>query len=78
MSGHPVKVLVFPQESPIERAAHSAVVALEDLEAAVHCAKSLPDLDLVTALAAELGERIWQCERTVRTYRAQLQEHTCQ
>ena len=32
---NPARVLVFPVESPIERAAHSTVCAIEDLDAAI-------------------------------------------
>jgi hypothetical protein len=64
-----VKVVVFPKESPVERAAHSAVCALEDLESAVQCAQTVGELDLLTQLASELQEKLWQCERAARTYR---------
>jgi len=70
----PRPVLVFQQESPVERAAHSAVCALDDLEAAVQCARTGAELDLLTTLAQELGQKIWQIERVARTYREHFNE----
>ena len=64
-----VKVVVFPKESPVERAAHSAVCALDDLESAVQCAATVGELDFLTTLASELQAKLWQCERAARTYR---------
>jgi hypothetical protein len=70
----PRKVLVFPVESRVERAAHSAVAALDDLESAVQCAETIGELDVLTTLAAELQEKLWQCERAARTYREHFSE----
>ncbi len=70
----PTRVLVFPQESPVERAAHSAVCALDDLESAVQCARTGAELDLLTTLAQEYGQKIWQIERVARTYRENFTE----
>ncbi len=64
----PRLVLTFPQESPIERAAHSAVCALDDLEAAIVTAKSRRELVVLRELAAEIEARAGKLERAARTF----------
>jgi len=64
----PRPVLIFPQESPVERAAHSAACALDDLEAAIVMAKSRRELVLLREMAAEIETRAEKLERAARLF----------
>ena len=67
-TSHPVRVLAFPVETPIERAAHSVVVAMDDLESAIFTATNRRELVVLREMAAELVKRAEQCERAARTF----------
>jgi hypothetical protein len=54
----PARVLVFPVESPVERAAHSLACAIEDADAALWQANTLAEIQLARTLIEDAIRRL--------------------
>lgn len=72
----PAKVIVFSVESPAERAAHSAAVALGDLGDAIWTAKTRAELIVLRDMAEALIAQLIAAARVARTLDEHFDERT--
>lgn len=64
---NPARVLVFPVESPVERAAHSTVCAIEDLDAAIWQEETVDGLRLVHQMIEDTITRLMVSASVAKT-----------